>query len=444
MSKNVLLITVDSLREDYLPLDNDWTNTPAAAELAQQGISFESAFATGPATAVSFPGILTGTLPLSCGGLGPLNEDRPRLATEMQKNGFHTAGFQSNPFLSHHFNYDDGFDTFEDYQNPLMGIATKIFPRGIEVNHPKLRKIDDKVNFTKRIKDIYQLFRGKPRPYVSAEVITDDCITWIDDVESDFFAWAHYMDVHHPCYPPEKYRTEFGVKNVTQEEVSEWYSALIRSPDSLGTEELDALERLYRAAIKYTDEQIKRILDKLKQMGQLEDTLIIYTSDHGELFGDHDLYGKPERMYDELLQVPLLVANGPAKLRETTTDLISLMDIPGIIFDSVEVDAPEAYEGIIPSQENREYIIAEHQVEGDAVIGVRSDKWLFELDQIRGEKRLFEITSDQITETPTDAGGELVQSIAEKRLSELDVDSELIDDDLGEDVEGRLEDLGYL
>ncbi|MCO8265168.1 sulfatase-like hydrolase/transferase, partial [Haloferax sp. AB510] len=207
MPDNVLLLTVDSVRKDHLPLSTgNQSQTPAIDELIEDGVSFDSAFATGPATAVSFPGILTGTLPLSCGGLGPLDESRPRLSVQMNKAGFETGGFQSNPFLSHHFNYDVGFDEFKDYQNPLMGVATKIFPRGIEVNHPKLRYLDEKLNFTQHIKSVYQFVRGKPRPYVSAEVITEDCLEWIEEVESNFFAWAHYMDVHHPCYPPKKYR----------------------------------------------------------------------------------------------------------------------------------------------------------------------------------------------------------------------------------------------
>lgn len=444
MTKNVLLITIDSLRKDYLPLQDDWSHTPAAKELFQKGVSFESAFATGPATAVSFPGILTGTLPLSCGGLGPLDESRPRLASEMQEAGFQTGGFQSNPFLSHHFNYDVGFDTFEDYQNPLMGIATKIFPRGIEVNHPKLRRIDEKVNLTKRIKDIYQFFRGKPRPYVGADVITDDCVDWIDGVESNFFAWAHYMDVHHPCFPPEEYREEFDVTDVTQEEVSEWYSALIRSPDSLSSEEIEALESLYCAAIKYTDHQIERILTKLKEKGEFEDTLIIYTSDHGELFGDYGLHGKPERMYDELLQVPYIVTNGPEHLKSSKDELLSLLDTMGIILDAVGGDLPNAYEGIRPGHEQRDHIIGEHHAEGETVIGVRSEEWLFELDEMRDTKRLFEITGDDISERSLNDGGDYVQSVAEKRLSELDIETELLEEDLEEDVEDRLEDLGYI
>jgi arylsulfatase A-like enzyme len=132
--QNCLLLTIDSLRFDYL---NDEI-TPTIADLAVDGHSFERVFATGPGTTPSFPAMLTGTLPLSYGGLGPLSEDRPRVAEQLRDKGLATAGFQCNPFLSRHFNYDRGFDVFEDYQNPLMGVATRLFPRGIELNNPKL------------------------------------------------------------------------------------------------------------------------------------------------------------------------------------------------------------------------------------------------------------------------------------------------------------------
>ncbi|MFB9809237.1 sulfatase-like hydrolase/transferase [Haladaptatus pallidirubidus] len=123
--KNVLLITVDSLRYDWT-LTGD-LELPTTNELVKDGTYFNSAFATGPGTSASFPAMLTGTLPLSHSGLGPLNDDRPRVASNLRKAGLNTGGFQSNPFLSRHFNYDVGFDIFEDYQNPLMGIATKVF-----------------------------------------------------------------------------------------------------------------------------------------------------------------------------------------------------------------------------------------------------------------------------------------------------------------------------
>ena len=438
--ENVLLVTVDSLRYD--------ATGPAETlrSLGETGKWFEYAYATGPGTTPSFPAMLTGTLPLSHGGLGPLTDDRPRVATELHADGLRTGGFQCNPFLSTHFGYDQGFDSFEDYQNPLMGIATRIFPRGIELNNPKLERLDELIGLTDGIKWAYRTVAGKPRPYVSAEVVTDDTIAFLEETDGPFFCWTHYMDVHHPCHPPKSYRERFGVGHVTQTEVSEWYSALLREPETLSKDEIGAMERLYDAAIAYTDDQLGRIIDTLRRQERFEDTLVVLTSDHGELFGDHGGYGKPERLYDELLHVPLVVCNGPPSLSEATDELVSLLDLPPLFHDALGLDVPEAYTGRrLGVGEPRAYVCAEHEVEGDIVVGARSKKWRYTVDEINDERRLFDLsTGEQVDPDEDPSAGRLVREVVEWRLSELDVGAEYLQSEINDDVEGRLKELGYL
>lgn len=447
MVENILLITIDSLRADHFDQKNLSGKSKAKSLDRADGnsFSFNWAFATGPGTTPSFPAILTGTLPLSYNGLGPLTNERPRISTKLQHPGLATGGFQCNPFLSAQFNYDVGYDEFIDYQNPLMGIATKIFPRGIEINNPKLRRVDDVLHITDIIKKSYQLVKGKPRPYVSAEVITDDTIEWLDETDRPFFCWTHYMDVHHPCYPPEEYRDRYDVTDATQMDVSEWYSALLREPKTLSEEEIHDLETLYEAAIEYTFDQIDRIITHLKDSGRYENTLIILTSDHGELFGEYDQYGKPERMYDELLHIPLIVANGPNYLDGATDDLVSLLDIPPLIHDALGLDIPYEYEGQIPGKdESREYVMAEHEVEGNVIVGARSEDWLYEGDEINDEHRLFDLRNgfEQVDRDHPEA--DIVRDAVLARLDELDIEPKYLQGDMEAGVEDRLEDLGYL
>lgn len=145
---------------------------PGTSALMDRGVdltAFERAYATGPGTTPSFHALLTGTLPLSFEGLGPVCDNRPSVLGRLRKAGLSTAGFHCNPFLSKHFRYDVGFDAFRDYQNPLMGVATRIFPRGIEISDPKLRWLDYRLHLTDALKMAYRLVSGKPRPYVSAD-----------------------------------------------------------------------------------------------------------------------------------------------------------------------------------------------------------------------------------------------------------------------------------
>jgi arylsulfatase A-like enzyme len=327
-----------------------------------------------------------------------------------------------------------------------MGLATKIFPRGIEINNPKLERIDQYFHVTDAIKKAYQLVRGKPRPYVSAEVITDDTIDWLEETDGPFFCWTHYMDVHHPCYPPKPYRERFDVSSVTQTDVSDWYSTLLRNPEALTDQQIDQLRRLYRAAIAYVFDQIGRILTHLEETDRYDETLIILTSDHGELFGDHGQYGKPERMYDELLRVPLIVCNGPNYLTDATDNLVSLLDIPPLIHDALGLNVPEEYEGRIPGvDEPRKYIMAEHEVEGEVIVGARSADWLYEGDEIAGEHRLFDLRDGGVERVDRDhTDGAKVRNAVLARLEELDVKNRYLQDEVDDDIEDRLEDLGYL
>jgi arylsulfatase A-like enzyme len=444
---NVLLITVDSLRFDSVAPS---ASTPGEESYLSgsrgDGHVFTNAYATGPGTTPSFPALLFGTQPLSYGGLGPISEDRPRIAEHLRKAGLSTAAFHCNPFLSTHFNYDLGFETFEDYQNPLMGIATRLFPRGIELSNPRLRRIDEALHLTDLIKKSYRLCSGKPRPYVSAEVVTDDAVQWLETVDSPFFCWTHYMDVHHPCYPPVPYRNRVGLESVNQEEVSEWYSRMLRDPVSLSDSETKALKNLYRAAIWYVDDQVGRVFDALDRTGAYEETLVVITSDHGELFGEYGKYGKPERMYDELLHVPLIVQNGPEYLGTATDDLVSLVDIPPLIHDSIGLEAPTVYEGRVPGRdETRELILAEHQVGGDVVIGARSDNWLYEYDGISSETRLFKITDhlEEVSVANHSREASPVLAAVDMRLDEVTEYRSMSVEPLPDEIEARLKYLGY-
>jgi arylsulfatase A-like enzyme len=446
--ENVLLVTIDSLRADRVNARGDVM--PGTSALMDRGVdltAFERAYATGPGTTPSFPALITGTLPLSFEGLGPLCDSRPSVPGRLRKAGLSTAGFHCNPFLSRHFRYDVGFDAFRDYQNPLMGLATRIFPRGIEISNPKLRWLDYRLHLTDALKTAYRLVSGKPRPYVSADIIADDTISWLTAVDPPFFCWMHFMDVHHPCHPPTRYRARYGVEAVSAATVSELYAKMLREPERLSPGDVETLKSLYDAAIEYVDDQIERIVAVLARCGHLEDTLVVLTSDHGELFGDHGEFGKPERMYEALLKVPLVVGNNPPSLGAAAGDLVSLLDVPPLIHDVLGMAVPEAYEGRLPGIDpSRTHVLAEHAVNGDVIVAGRGERWRFEYDELRDETRLYDLEGGSEREVYLDdhhqeAGH--VQSAVRSRLSELAVEEGEGTVTVPETVKSRLEDLGY-
>jgi len=110
------------------------------------------------------------------------------------------------------------------------------------------------------------------------------------------------------------------------------------------------------------------------------------------------------------------------------------------------VDVPEVYSGRRPGKdEPREAIRAEHEVEGDVVVGARSDNWLYEGDEIRDEHRLFDLRDGGFEQVASDLPeGSLVRQTVNQRLEELDVATRFLSEEVDGDVEGRLEKLGYL
>lgn len=431
--ENVLLITIDSLRHDFKSSD-----APAISELSKQEVSLGNAFATGPGTTPSFPGILSGTYPLSYGGLGKLSDKRPFLAEELRSHGFETAGFHSNPFLSRQFNYDRGFNTFNDYQEPLIEVMTKLFPNGIEKS-----RLPNTISSL--LKVTYKAVKGKPRPYERAETITTDVINWLESASKGFFCWCHYMDVHHPCFPPESYLNEYVSGSISHGQISDLYSNAVENPESMTDSDHRILVNSYRASIRYIDDQVVRLIDTLREQGRFQKTLIIITSDHGQLFNEFGEYGKPYRMYDSLIKVPLIVANSPVQKETFKSNLVSLIDIPIFIHEVLNVDVPGSYEGKnIGEERGRNTILVEHQHGDDVVIGVRSNSEKYVLNNIYQEERAYEINYPEESRADiTDIDASLREE-AVLRLNEIEVKSPDYIGELDETAQQRLRDLGYL
>jgi arylsulfatase A-like enzyme len=442
---NVLLVTIDSLRAfRFLSEDSRELLSSFDRLLDNGGMSFSSAFATGPMTKTSFPGILHGSFGLDIPTFPQMDIERPSLASSLRDCGIPTAGFTSNPFLSREFRYDRGFDRFRDYQNALSRKSARLFPRGIERASGVIEQIDRWLPVTIIMKKLYELASGESRPYVSATQIVDDTMDFLLTIQSPFFCWAHFMDVHHPCFPPKRYRDRQGVaSDLTASAVSDMYSRFVRETESLSEANLTTLRRLYRAAIAYVDDELNRLLDELEARGSLEKTLVIVTSDHGELFGEHGQHSKQARLYDELIQVPLVFSHTFSSL--SSTDLISLIDIPPLVHEVFGCSPPSTYASHSPlSNDPRELVVFEHVRDNKAIIGARSKQWRYVIDDIRDEERLTELTTGQVDVLPKSLNDDAkrVKSAAVEHLNRIaHTDGEL---SVSADVRNRLAELGYL
>jgi arylsulfatase len=304
--RNIILLSADALRADHLSSYGYHRETsPVLDELAQESIRFENAYSASSHTREAVPALLTGEYP------DVAVDDAYQLATEsvastLSAEGFATAGFHSNPFVSRAYGFDEGFDHFDDDlhlgQHKLVALAQRAFD--------KLRN----------------------RHYARAEEINERSLSWVESLAADepFFLWNHYMDTHGPYDPPAQYATRYTDTTVSGREAQSLYQRAIDDPDSITASERQLLIDLYDGEIRYNDAQIGAFLDALRERELLKKSLVIVTADHGDAFGEHGYYEHPRYLHDEITQVPLFV-RPPGGRQEAVAAPASTLDVVATI-----------------------------------------------------------------------------------------------------------------
>jgi arylsulfatase A-like enzyme len=278
---NLLFIAVDTLRADRA---HDPRLMPRIAELSRTGLVFEQAFSHAPWTLPSFATMFTGQLPPQHGAGGVANQyfglrsEITTVAERLRDSGYATAAIVNVDFLGPDFGVCQGFDEL-DAQFTLSN-----------------------------------------RTLRDARGTSDAAIAWLEQRETGPFAlFVHYFDPHADYTPPEPYRSQHADPRDlaptaaplgTREQIVAWKTG--REP--LTPELAQRASRLYDGEIAYTDSEIGRLVDRLRRQGLLENTLVVFTSDHGEEFLEHGGFEHGHSLYDELVHVPLML-HWPARIQ---------------------------------------------------------------------------------------------------------------------------------
>jgi len=314
---NVLLIILDTVRAASLSLyGHDRQTTPNLERLASRGVVFERAISTSPWTLPSHASMFTGRLndELGTGFLSPLDDTYPTLAEELTGRGYATGGFVANiVFCTEFFGLNRGFERYVDQPLNLSmlfassWIVRETLPplRGVFGNHQSLVR--------KR-----------------AATVNREFLAWMSEIEDrPFFAFLNYFDGHAPYLPPDPYRRLFW-----PDQPLYWLSS-----DHAADYEPEAIEQLeaaYDGSIAYLDEQLGLLLEELESRGQLRNTVVIVTSDHGESFGEHGSMGHGRTVYLTELRVPMLVLlPGAAHAGTRIGEPVSLRNIAATVMDLV-------------------------------------------------------------------------------------------------------------
>lgn len=319
---NVILVTVDTLRQDYTSLDAPGGGradaTPFLAKLAERGTVFENAFAMSSWTAPSMNMILTGEARVQ--NDGAVLDDQDHIAEVFQRAGYRTAGFIGNPILFR----ENGFD------------------RGCEV---------------------YDLVPVDGAAAITADEIVDDGLAWLDGLGEDepFFLWLHPMDPHSP------YRAGDG----DPFELAPAPGLLEKTRATLPAERAERLTpevwaRLedhrarYAGEVRSVDAAMERLWQGLEARGLDGDTIFVLTSDHGEgLWKRPTLEGEEVaarpfpplymlhgiQLHTEQVHVPLMFVGPGVDVGRREAGFVDLLDLAPSVCSLVDLGARHVMDG---------------------------------------------------------------------------------------------------
>lgn len=282
---NVVVVVMDTLRADRTSSgDYNVETTPFLAGLASRGVDWKAANSAASWTWPSTASIMTGLLPEEHGVTGTgssyLSSELDTLAEMMQRSGMATAAFVGNPLIVATQNFDQGFQEFH-------GTRAGVFIDGKDLVPPAIK--------------------------------------WIRaHKDNRFFLYLHMVDPHVPYEPARGAARAVGAKEVqgwNSKLISKWSSMMLRGSafDEVGNQQYGSfiprryqnrMQSAYNEVVWTGDMWFGRVLKELRDQGLEENTIVIFTSDHGEELLDHGMLKHSISLFQELVHVPLVIA-GP-------------------------------------------------------------------------------------------------------------------------------------
>ncbi len=353
---NIAIIVIDNLRADHVSAYGYKRPTsPNLDRIAAEGIRFEHAVSTSNYTAPPHASLLTGRFPTEH-GLGESNGRtlaswNTTLAELLSKKGYATLGVVSNPQLSSVFQFGQGFDVYDDsVGNVRASIMWLCRTPGFAVFFPSRRQ-----HFAFRT-ELRRRFNF-PRP-PSGDLTNEVVLRYLRQVVGrPWFLFANYVDPHFPWTPPEDFKGAFEMPEedyLTPAEGSrlmQRFAAVLadhqhRLPKDFTQREIDYCLAKYDREIEYLDQELQRLFDFLKEKGELDNTLLIITADHGEHFGEEGLLYHGNSLLSELVDVPLIIRYPPLIPHPgTVSNVVSLVDVPATVVDFAHVTPPDPLSG---------------------------------------------------------------------------------------------------
>ena len=454
---NILFLMDDQHRGDWLGAAGaKWIITPSLDRLAREGVLFRRGYTSSPSCLPARAALLTGMSPWGHGSLGyvPIParyaHEMPRTFTEagwrtcaIGKNHFtpptNTHGYQTvtlndvkNKDLTDVCNYRTWFDQKAPGRDPFEGFRSGNDQRGgifypfDEALHVSRWTADRAVEFLKT--------QTNAKPW---------------------FLKVSFLNPHTPLNAPKRWYDRYEGVEIPPAAIGDWarqeYAGVETSfakhaeatRGVVPADELSVTRRSYAAAISYVDEQIGRILAALVERGELENTLILFTADHGDMMGDHLLYRKTYP-YEGSVNVPTIV-RWPASLRlkakrgQVRQELVELRDVFPTFLDAAGLPRPAAVEGmslleVLRGKPGRKLLDLEHAscyAPKDGWVALMDERYKYVYFEHTGQQQLFDLSrdpheldnlADNLADKP--AAAKLVKQWRQKMIKHLSIRGE--------------------
>jgi arylsulfatase A-like enzyme len=324
--QGVILIMTDTLRPDRLEAyGNPRQTAPTLARMAREGALFKDAQSQATWTKVSTPALLTSLYPLTT-GVRDFPDRVPSaavtLAEAFRQGGYTTLGFTSAPFTGAFSNLHQGYE--ELYESPLALPSSK-----------------------------------------TSRPITNLLLPWLDEHRDEpFFAFVHYFDPHAPYRPDPPYDSLWEEPTWAEEHQrnTDKATAAIQDEERRGDSMVMPAEfkaagvdlktfrhrelLWYDGSIREMDTEVERLMERLRELGLDQNTLVVFTSDHGEEFYEHSLPGHGQSAYAELTHVPLIVRYpNVVHAGQVIDETVGLVDVMPTMLSLARLPVPEEAQG---------------------------------------------------------------------------------------------------
>ena len=418
---NILFLMDDQHRGDCIGAAGaTWLQTPNLDRLANEGALFVKAYSSLPSCLPARTSLLTGKSPWHHGMLGyrPIpprfTHEKPRMFSEA---GYRTHGVGKMHFASH----DHGYQSIvlEEAWRLPAGKFKCDYRQWFEKHHP-----DKDVDATGLG---YTDHRGH-RPFLydddlhptnwTAERGIDFLETYAGD--KPWLLKVSFKRPHPPFDPPKRWLQHYERVELPMPKVGQWargktgaaVGSLEKSPNAtrgrFPDDEIRASRQAYFASISHVDEQIGRVLKALKKRGEFENTLILFTADHGDMMGDHYLWRKCYA-YEGAAHVPMIVRwpkslGIEARRGQIIKQLVELRDVLPTFLDAAGITRPAELDGMSMldliqgrTQHWRKVLDLEHaQIywKGNSWLALTDGRYKYIYFTLTGEQQLFDLDTD--------------------------------------------------